>query len=200
MQKPKFLIITGPQGSGNHLFSKVFSKHPEVHGWNMKSYWEGHHEEPFNEYWQNPKKLKNFDWNQSNYYFTSISSPYFKNKKPHYPLYEEFIAEASKYANIKIAIIGRDKNILKIQEERVRGKSTYESALESFKVLYTKNPVFISQELYQLYGNAYLLSIAQQLEFPIAIQDIEEDANNKYIKNIDNFWLDDEVYKAVSNS
>ena len=29
----KLLIITGPQGSGNHLFSRILSTHPEVGGW-----------------------------------------------------------------------------------------------------------------------------------------------------------------------
>lgn len=200
MLLPKLLIITGPQGSGNHLFSKVFSKHPLVYGWRMQSYWEGHHTEPFIECWQAPEKLNDFDWTQSEYYFTSVSSPYFKDRMPHYPNYKEFISEASKYADIKVAIIGRDKNILQYQEQRVRGKSTYESALDSFEYLYTRDPVFISQELYQLYGNNYLRSISKLLDFPIADQEHSEDANTKYIHPIEKHWLDDEVYKAVSQS
>lgn len=198
--KPTLLIITGPQGSGNHLFSKVFSKHPSVFGWNMPSYWEGHHNEPFNSYWQKPSTLKDFNWGQAKYYFTSISSPYFKNREAHYPKYKEFIDEANKYANVKVAIIGRDKNILKYQEERVRDKSTYENALISFDYLYTLNPLFISQELYQLYGNHYLRSISELLNFPIMNQEIGEDANTKYIHNIKEHWLDTEVKKAVDQS
>ena len=31
--KPNMLIVTGPQGSGNHLFAKLFNLHPEVYGW-----------------------------------------------------------------------------------------------------------------------------------------------------------------------
>lgn len=197
---PKLLIITGPQGSGNHLFSKVFSKHPLVYGWRMQSYWEGHHTEPFNDYWQTPEKLNEFDWSQSEYYFTSVSSPYFKDRMPHYPKYKEFIAEASKYATIKVAIIGRDKNILQYQEERVRGKATYESALINFEYLYTLDPVFISQELYQLYGNNYLRSISKLLDFPILDQERTEDANAKYIHPVETHWLDAEVFYAVSKS
>ena len=29
----KLLIITGPQGSGNHLVSRLFSLHDDVGGW-----------------------------------------------------------------------------------------------------------------------------------------------------------------------
>lgn len=200
MHKPTMLIITGPQGSGNHLFSKVFSQHPDVYGWRMKDYWEGHHEEPFNAYWENTNLLKNFDWNQSKFYFTSVSSPFVRNKTLNYPNYKDFIEQASVFANIKVAIIGRDKNILHYQETRVRGQSTYQSALDSFEYLYTLNPVFISQELYQLYGNHYLQSLSKLLEFPIAEQQIFEDANKKYIHSIDSFWVDDEVKKANSKS
>ena len=58
----KLLIITGPQGSGNHLWSKIFAMHPIVVGWPMlRKEWQGHHEEPFNKYWQQPEKLQEFD-------------------------------------------------------------------------------------------------------------------------------------------
>ena len=29
----QMLIVTGPQGAGNHLWSKIFSLHPKVYGW-----------------------------------------------------------------------------------------------------------------------------------------------------------------------
>mgnify|MGYP001227449634 FL=1 len=31
--KPNILVITGPQGTGNHVFSKVLSMHKDVYGW-----------------------------------------------------------------------------------------------------------------------------------------------------------------------
>ena len=34
----KILIITGPQGSGNHLYSKIFAMHPLVNGWKMNDF------------------------------------------------------------------------------------------------------------------------------------------------------------------
>ena len=37
----KLLIVTGPQGSGNHLFSRIFSMHECVGGWKelVDTYW-----------------------------------------------------------------------------------------------------------------------------------------------------------------
>lgn len=200
MQKPKFLIVTGPQGSGNHLFSKILSQHPEVYGWKMKSYWEGHHEEPFSNYWQYPETLDQFDWTTHKYYFTSVSCPYFKNKMPHIPAYHTFITEASKYADIKIAIIGRDPTILKYQQQRVRGTETLHYFQESLKYLVNYNPIFVCQELYQLYGNYYLQELSKQLDFPIQHQEIFNDANSKYIMNIPEQILDKEVSIACQNS
>lgn len=200
MQKPKLLIITGPQGSGNHLFSKILSVHPDVYGWQMKSYWEGHHEEPFNTYWENPSLLKDFPWNKANYFFTSISCPYFKKQSPQIPKYKDFIDISSVYADVKVAIIGRDVNILEYQQERVRGQITLDSFKNELEYLLLLNPMFISQELYQLYGNSYLQSISKQLDFPILEQKIYEDANKKYIQDIESQPLDTEVKKACQNS
>ena len=48
VEKSNLLIVTGPQGSGNHLFAKLFNLHPDVYGLNMTRYWQGHDTEPFN--------------------------------------------------------------------------------------------------------------------------------------------------------
>ena len=200
LQNPKLLIITGPQGSGNHLFSKILSKHPEVYGWQMKSYWEGHHEEPFSNYWRYPELLDQFQWQKHKFIFTSISCPYIKDKVPHIPNYKKFITEAKKFADVKVAIIGRDANILKHQQERVRGKSTIKYFMEGLETLLEYNPVFVSQELYQLYGNYYLQGLSKQLDFPIQPQEIYEDANTKYIQVVEEQPLDKEVYNACQNS
>ena len=74
----KMLILTGPQGAGNHLWSKIFSLHPEVYGWKtlLENYWEAHRfSEPFAQHWRDHTLLEVFDWTQSEYYFTSISCP-----------------------------------------------------------------------------------------------------------------------------
>ena len=186
--KPTLLIITGPQGSGNHLFSKIFSYHKDVYGWNAlyKNKWVGHDKEVFQPYWLQPKKLKDFDWTQSKYFVTSISCPFILIKDFTIPKYKKFINEAKKYANVKVAVIGRDRNILKHQQLRVRrGKYTTPTFLKNIK--YIKDPFYLSQELFFLYGTDYLKSISKQLDFPIStgtyIKNLSKhEANKKYIK------------------
>ena len=120
----KLLIVTGPQGSGNHLWAKVFSMHPSVNGWPMlKDEREGHHDEPMNEYWQEPSKLSELEIGERNKYITSISCPYFKNKQPQIPNYADFVKHAKqKFDEVKMCVIGRDRDIIEMQQTRVRGE------------------------------------------------------------------------------
>lgn len=203
------LILTGPQGSGNHLFSKVFALHDEVYGWQslLNTYWEGHHHEPFAEHWKNPELLHDFDWEQSDYYVTSISCPFFANGVPQVPDYLEFMETASEYCDVQVALIGRDPNILEYQQERVRGVHTTPIALDTIQsILDITDVTFLSQELLYLYKASYLEQLEVQLDFPIAHYDPEldvilsEDANRKYIKRADEYWLDFEVHRAMRES
>jgi hypothetical protein len=59
------------------------------------------------------------------------------------------------------------------------------------------NPLFLSQELYQLYGNDYLQSVSKLLDFPISHQSIYVDANKKYIQDIGAQPLDLEVKRVI---
>jgi len=206
IEKPTLLIITGPQGSGNHLFSKIFSLHSAVAGWTAlyDRKWVGHDEEPFQPYWQNPKRLKEFDWSKSQYYMTSISCPYILNKQFTIPRYEEFITEARKHCNVILGIIGRDKNVLKYQELRVRkGEHTAPIAVKEFAKLkdLTDNIFYLSQELFFLYGKEYLSNLTKQISFPIASEDayIDEilnmEANGKYVKPAAAGPFDEEQFK-----
>ena len=186
--KPTLLILTGPQGSGNHLFSKIFSYHKDVYGWAQlyDQEWVGHDQEVFQPYWLEPRRLKEFDWTQSQYYVTSISCPFVLNKKFAWPKYHTFIKHAKKYANVKVAILGRDKNILKQQQLRVRkGKHTAIVALQNLALI--NDPFYISQELFFLYGIKYIKSLSKQLDFPISTGPYVEsllkfEANSKYVK------------------
>ena len=56
----KLLIVTGPQGSGNHLFARLLSAHPMVKGWDSlkDNYWVPSDEEPFARYWVYPDELE----------------------------------------------------------------------------------------------------------------------------------------------
>jgi hypothetical protein len=206
----RMLIITGPQGSGNHLFSKIFSLHSSVFGWRElhDTYWLGHHTEPFAKYWTNPSTLKDFDWSQSDYYVTSISSPFVQNRQAQTPNFKEFIKFARCHVSeIQVAVIGRDQNILKVQQERVRGSHTIPTALESYKHLFDIGiPYFLSQELLYLYKSDYLKRISLDLDWPILYNDksvismCNEDANSKYVTAVEEHWLDTEVAKAISCS
>lgn len=195
------LIITGPQGSGNHLFSKIFALSPEVHGWSElnKRYWIGHDQEPFAEYWHRPELLDNFAWTH-NYYVTSISCPYVYKGETLVPDYDAFISRCT--VPVKLAVIGRDQTILEYQQTRVRGRITKHELLGVVDNLMKYNPMFISQELLYLYGANYIKSLGQQLEFPVSqdlnqIQEVlKEDANKKYIKPVISHWLDEEVKQA----
>ena len=195
------LIITGPQGSGNHLFSKIFALHTNVNGWKQlnQEYWIGHDQEPFAEYWKNPDLLDTFVWDQD-YYVTSISCPYVYRGETLAPDYDKFISRCS--VPVRVAIIGRDQTILQYQQSRVRGRETKQEFLNTVDGLMKYNPTFISQELLYLYGANYVQSLGQQLDFPVsqdttAINEIlKEDANRKYIEPVISHWLDLEVKQA----
>jgi len=206
----RLLIITGPQGSGNHVFSKCLAVHEDVYGWKslLNTYWEGHHHEPFADMWQDPELLREFDWTQSEYFVTSVSCPYFKNQVPVIPNYKEFIKIAEEYVDsVDVAIIGRDQTILEYQQKRIRKQHTTPIAIKNFKwLLENQKCSFLSQELLYLYKSSYLEQVSRDLDWPIAYWDpeideiLQEDANKKYIKPADPYWLDFEVERAVRES
>ena len=205
--KPKLLILTGPQGSGNHLFAKLFSLHPGVEGWTMRrDEWQGHHLEPFSAAWNNPKLLADMTWNKNKHYLTSISCPYIKANKPHIPLYKEFVNEAKKHCDVKILIIGRDRNILETQQNRLRGSHTTPVALAKFTELSQMAPThYISQELFFLYGSDYINTVSKQLDFPVICPTdiykdyMKQDSNKPYIHPAEGRF-DKEVKKACEES
>ena len=196
----KILILTGPQGSGNHMWSKIFALYPRVFGWQalLDEYWIGHDQEPFAEYWTDPAKLKDFDWSQSEYYVTSVSCPYMNNGEPTIPKYQEFISELKRLGHeVELVIIGRDQNVVRMQEERVRGSATVDQAIAEFKHLTGQMPNFLSYELLHLYRQDYLLQLNNILKFPVAHNDprvdeiLKEDSNTKYFKPVEHHWVDD---------
>lgn len=192
------LILTGPQGSGNHLWSKIFALHPQVVGWQalLTEYWIGHDQEPFASYWQDPTQLKYYPWAQSDWFVTSMSVPYMLNGEATVPDFRSFVREAQNLGHrVKFAILGRDQNIVRMQETRVRGSVTMDQARAAYDQLAA--PVFLSYELLHLYGRKYLESVSQQLGFPIAVTDprletiLVEDTNSKYFSAIKHHPTDD---------
>jgi len=198
--KKRLLILTGPQGSGNHVWSKIFALHPEVYGWRElnKTYWIGHDQEPFAECWTDTDLLKEFDWSQSDYYVTSVSCPYMNNGERTIPNLIGFAAQAMGCGvDVQFAIIGRDRNILTFQETRVRGEPTYNLAVEQYRKLATWRPVYLSYELLQLYSRDYLRQLSTLLEFPIdhsnahVAEILKDDTNQKYFQPVEHHPTDD---------
>ena len=182
------LILTGPQGSGNHMWSKIFALHPQVAGWSalLDTYWIGHDQEPLADCWQDPSQLSRRNWGTYNYYVTSVSVPYINNGIATTPDFKAFIKQSQSVGlNVKIAVLGRDRNIVEMQQQRVREGITLSQALAEFS--HFAQPVFLSYELLHLYQEQYLKQLSQQLAFPIAWADarvkeiIQEDTNAKYL-------------------
>jgi len=191
-------ILTGPQGSGNHLWSKIFSLHNDVFGWKslLDNYWEAHRTaEPFANCWKNIELLKEFDWNTHDYFFTSISVPLgIANAGtkwcPNVPAFTQAAEDLG--IRTKVLVIGRDQNILYNQQTRLREESTVRHFLDQLPKM--KNPTYLSYELLYLYKQEYLKSL--DVGIPIAWYDervntiLEQDANEKYIKYVDYNPLD----------
>ena len=196
----KMLILTGPQGAGNHLWSKIFSLHPEVYGWKtlLENYWEAHRfAEPFARYWRDHALLDDFNWAQSEYYFTSISCPLGIINSNMNPIWNPDIAKFSERVmslgiDVKLAVIGRDQTILTNQQTRIRTQPTVDMLLEQLPDII--DPTFLSYELLYLYKQDYLKSL--RLNIPVAWDDgrinsiLADDANTKYIHSIEHNELD----------
>ena len=196
----KMLILTGPQGAGNHLWSKIFSLHSEVYGWKtlLENYWEAHRfAEPFAQHWRDHTLLKSFDWSQSEYYFTSISLPLGIIGHDVNPIWmpdlQGFAREVmSCGVYVEFAVVGRDQTILNNQQTRIRTQPTLPMFLEQLPKIW--NPTFLSYELLYLYKQDYLKSL--KLNIPVAWDDpsintiLENDSNLKYIHYVDEYILD----------
>ena len=198
----QMLILTGPQGAGNHLWSKVFSLHPEVYGWKslLENYWEPHRfNEPFAEYWRDPSKLKDFDWTQSEYYFTSISVPLGIPGHDANPLWEPNLQEFKQAVEAqgietKFAVIGRDQNILREQQTRIRTEPTLPLLLKQLPA----GAVFLSYELLYLYKDEYVKSLDVNIPVDSDVSWLlEDDANAKYVHGVDKNELDNGNRKGI---
>ena len=197
------LILTGPQGSGNHMWSKIFALHPQVLGWSalLDTYWIGHDREPWAHCWEKPNLLSQHNWGTHNYYVTSVSVPYMNNGTATVPDFKTFAQAAQNVGlQVKFAVLGRDRNIVELQQQRVRKGITLPQALAEFAQF--AQPVFLSYELLHLYQEQYLQQLSQQLEFPIAYNDprlkeiMQEDTNAKYFSAVDHCPTDDLAHQT----
>ena len=193
----KLLIVTGPQGSGNHLFARLFSMHPNVVGWESlhDNYWVPSDEEPFARYWVYPEELK---FPEGNFFCTNVSVPFFYDGVRQTPKIKEVAYEAIKQGvQPIIAVIVRDRNINELQQVRVGGECTIDTALEYYKDMAVH---FIDHEAFFLYKEKYIEYLGRLLEFPVIKEGIDNfisvDANHKYVFPCKKHWLDDEIRKG----
>jgi hypothetical protein len=205
----KLLIITGPQGSGNHLFSRLLSLHPDVAGWEelKNKYWVPSDLEPFADYWVQPELLTAEKFYGYRCHLANVSCPFMYDGVRYVPRILE-VAERAKLLGIdvQIAIIVRDQNINAEQQRRVRGEITTPIAQDYYynTLLKSEFPVhFLDHEAFFLHKEHYLKWVGQILNFPVELDSnkinkfIDKDANYKYVKYVDEYWLDEEVWSGI---
>ena len=205
----KLLIVTGPQGSGNHLFSRILSATKNVGGWKslLDKYWVPSDEEPFAEYWVYPERLTARQFEGYDYWLANVSCPFFYDGTRYVPKILEVAKRAAGFGvDVQIAIICRDLNINKEQQLRVRKEHTTPIAQDYYynTLLPSGFPVhFISNEALFLHREHYLNYLSQLLKFPINTKDpdvfkfLDQDPNAKYVKYVDEHWLDQEVWQGI---
>ena len=196
----KILIVIGPQGSGNHVWSKILSLPENVYGWNHTDYWMAHKYEPFNEVWAEKKPLLFPE--DYNYFVTSCSLPFVNNGKHIMPDVISFVRSCqSNEVEPIVCALTRDLSILKSQQQRVRGEETYKKALQEIKWLSTFFPIhFLSYESLILWKDVYLKYLSKLLEFPINYGRLDEiddilkiNSNEKYVQDPGPQLLDENV-------
>lgn len=202
------LIVTGPQGSGNHLFSRLFSVDERVGGWDelLDNYWVPSDQETFAPYWVHPEKLTPKDFEGYDYWVANVSVPFVFDGVKQVPKIKEFAEQArSMGIQVTIAVIVRDQNINKLQQQRVRKEVTLPIAMDYYlKELgqYFKLH-FLDHEAFFLYKQHYLKYVSDLLDFPVAydspdiLKFISEDANGKYVQYVEQHWLDEQVWNGI---
>ena len=196
----KLLIVTGPQGSGNHLFARLFSLHENVIGWESlhEKYWVPSDLEPFARFWVHPEELTKEHFDKGDYFCANVSVPFFFDGERQTPKIKEVAMRAFELGVMPIiAVIVRDRNINELQQVRVGGECTMDTALEYYKDMAVH---FIDHEAFFLYKEKYVEYLGRLLEFPVIKEGIDNfisvDANHKYVFPCKKHWLDDEIRKG----
>ena len=207
----KLVIITGPQGSGNHLFSRLLSLHPEVKGWEelLDKYWVPSDQEPYADYWVRPELLTKDKFSGHQYHLANVSCPFMYDGVRYVPKILEVAEQAQRFGvEVQIAIIVRDQNINAEQQRRVRGEVTTPIAQNYYYNTLLKSDFtvhFLDHEAFFLHTEHYLNWVGKILNFPVETDPnsimlfIDKDANHKYIKYVDEYWLDQEVWSGIQS-
>lgn len=202
----KLLLLTGPQGSGNHIFSRIFSANKFICGWSeiLDNYWVPTDEDKFAKYFINPELLTQEvidSFGNFEYYVTDISYPFVYNGVKHYPKINEFRSQLESLGfEVTTAVIVRDQHINTLQQQRVRGEVTLPYAMEYYKDM--KVDAFLDLEALFLHQERYVKWVANLINFPIpdfelAFKFHTESPNLKYVSYVIKHWLDETVKKGL---
>jgi hypothetical protein len=205
----KLLIVTGPQGLRQSRIQS-YTQHARMCGWVeriSRQYWVPSDLEPFAEYWVYPERLTNNVFAGHEYWLANVSVPFVYDGVRQTPKILEFAEQAKQLGiDVKIAIIVRDQNIQAEQQLRVRKEVTLPIAQEYYynHILTSDFPVFfLDNEALFLHRDHYLKYVSKLLNFPISWYDpeifkfITEDPNRKYVKHVDEYWLDEQVWNGI---
>jgi len=197
------LVISGPQGTGNHVFSKVFSMHSNVHGWDqlLREYWINHDNAPFKDIWNTPENINNYDWTEHENYVLSVSGPYVDKdamgvRQTKYPNYKEVLRRLNEKGNLQVGIIGRDQNITAQNQLRKRGVESLHNYLNKIEDIMEYRHTFLSVELLYMFRHQYVKSLDSVLDIPVDYTNerlhyiLNKDPNAKYVHYVENSWLD----------
>ncbi len=202
----KLLLLTGPQGSGNHIFSRIFSMHPDVKGWDaiLDNYWVPTDEDFFAKYFVDPSQLASDIFQEYDYFVTDISCPFVYDGNITIPRLQEFIDKVQSFGvEVIVCIIVRDEDVNTEQQLRLRKGRTLDIALTEYSKL-TSELNYLSLESLFLHKQNYLKWISKVIDFPLDYTNrdifkfLEVSPNKKYIKYVDEYWLDDIVKKGLT--
>jgi len=197
------LVISGPQGTGNHVFSKVLSMHSNVHGWDqlLREYWINHDNAPFKDIWNTPENINNYDRTEHENYVLSVSGPYVDKdamgvRHTKYPNYKEVLRRLNEKGNLQVGIIGRDQNITAQNQLRKRGVESLHNYLNKIEDIMEYRHTFLSVELLYMFRHQYVKSLDSVLDIPVDYTNerlhyiLNKDPNAKYVHYVENSWLD----------
>jgi len=204
----RLVIITGAQGSGNHLVSRLLSLHPGVQGWDklLDEYWVPSDEEPLAKFFVEPEHLTSDDI--SKFTVCNVSYPFIYDGVKTYPKIRELAEKARSLGiDVTLLVVIRDAAINKLQQERVRGYVAYDEAIKYYSKLMSqdgflfKDMHFVSHETIFAMPNDYMRYLRDLLQFPIlwhhAKDHIDIPPNSKYVVPVDSYWLDEQVKDGI---
>jgi hypothetical protein len=166
-------------------------------------------QEPFADYWVDPNKLHADQFAGYKYHLANVSCPFMYDGVRYVPKILEVAQIAASYGvQVQIAIIVRDQNINAEQQKRVRGEVTTPIAQDYYynTLLKSDFPVhFLDHEAFFLHKQHYLSWVSKILDFPIELDSkkinrfVDKDANHKYVKYVNEYWLDEQVWAGIQS-